>query len=237
MGADIAVIIPAYNEEHNIPILLTRILRIFPQARVIIVDDSRERRHVYLKKVLGQRGFLRVELLWRGRKLGRGSAVIAGLRRAYADRKISYFFEMDADLSHDPADLGSFIAPLQRGADLVIGSRYIHKDSILDWPLYRLILSRIINVSLNRWLGLSLSDYTNGYRLYSRRAIGHILAHPPRETGFIVLSETAYILNRAGFTITEIPTTFTDRTHGKSNAGIKELLLAIIGAIRIKHRS
>ena len=95
-------------------------------------------------------------------------------------------------------------------------------------------MSKIINGFLKIWLGLSLSDYTNGFRMYNRRSVEFLTKIELKEKGFIALSETAYRLKKAGFTIIEVPISFTDRKFGKSNAGIREHYDALFGAIRIR---
>lgn len=118
--------------------------------------------------------------------------------------------------------------------DLVIGSRYLNKSRITKWPLKRLILSKIINFFINKWLGLKLSDYTNGFRLYNRKAVEFLTKVPLKEKGFIALSEIAYRLKKNNFKISEVPIVFTDRTYGKSSAGLKEFVASLIGIVRIK---
>ena len=144
-----------------------------------------------------------------------------------------YFFEMDADLSHDPAELNRFLK-LKDKYDMIVGSRYMQGSKITKWPWWRLAQSRVINKILNLWLGLSLTDYTEGYRLYGRSAVEFLTSTKLKEKGFISLSEVAFKLKKAGFKICEVPVSFTDRTLGKSNANTKELLNSLIGAIRIR---
>jgi dolichol-phosphate mannosyltransferase len=221
-NAQVAVIIPAYNEEKNLYILRKDIQRYLPGALVVIVDDSPAK--LYL---------LGAFIVSRGIKLGRGSAVIRGLTEALKHKEIQYFFEMDADLAHSPAEFDRFLA-VRSGADLVIGSRYLKQSHIVKWPFRRFIQSRIINALLNIWLGLHLTDYTNGFRLYSRKAAEFLQDAQLRETGFIALSEIAYKLKRNGFRITEVPISFQDRKYGASNANLKELVRSLAGAIRIR---
>ncbi len=228
-----AVIIPAYRESKNIPTLLVRIFKILPKAMIVIVDDSPKEESEKLKKNLRYKN-RQMRIICRSKKLGRGSAVIMGLKEALKDNKLQYFFEMDADLAHDPKDFEKFLRKRDE-ADLIIGSRYLSGSKIINWPARRFILSRIaINTFLKIWLGLHLSDYTNGFRLYNRKAVEFIMKANLREAGFISLSETAYKLKKAGFKISEVPISFTDRKYGKSNAGVRELIKSLIGAIRIR---
>jgi dolichol-phosphate mannosyltransferase len=223
-NSGIAVIIPAYNEQKNLRILLKDIGLYLPNALVVVVDDSPQG---------GSGTFPGVILIARGHKMGRGSAVIRGLKEALKHKEIQYCFEMDADLAHSPAEFDRFLA-VRHEADMVIGSRYLKQSHIVKWPLRRLIQSRVINAALNIWLGLHLTDYTNGFRLYSRKAAEFLLGARLHETGFIALSEIAYKLKRNGFRIAEVPISFQDRKHGASNANFKELLRSLMGAIRIR---
>ena len=167
--------------------------------------------------------------------MGRGSAVMVGLKEMLKIKQIEYFFEMDADLAHDPKDFEKFLIDIKsKKSDLVIGSRYLDGSKIIKWPLKRLILSKIINYSINFWLGIKLSDYTNGFRLCKRKAVKFLAKTKLTEKGFIALSEIAYKLKNNGFKISEVPINFTDRAYGKSSAGIKEFSSALIGIIRIK---
>ncbi len=225
------IVIPSYNENKNLKILTKKIWRLYPFAKIIIVDDSGREENAKLKKILPLRKNLK--LISRLGKLGRGSAVVTGLREGLKDQTARYFFEMDADLAHDPSEMSQFTARAVN-CDMVVGSRYLNKSRIIKWPLYRLIQSRVINFILRYWLGLKLTDYTNGYRMYRRRAVEFLVKTPLRETGFISLSEIAYRLKQNGYKIGEVPISFTDRTYGKSNADVKELLRSLVGAIRIR---
>lgn len=230
--SDTGVIIPAYNEQLNLHILLPRIVALYPQIRVLVVDDSGEKEVRKLKEFISSQT-PSVEILARKTKSGRGGAVRAGMEFFYQDPSILYMLEMDADLAHKPEEIKKFLDKKER-ADLVIGSRYLKQSHIIKWPIRRLIQSKLINFFLRFWLGLRISDFTNGFRLYSRLAVSELLKHELREKGFIALSEMAYRIKRANLTIREIPTTFTDRTYGQSNADVKELLQSLAGALRIR---
>lgn len=228
----ITIIIPAYNELKNLQILITRIFKKYPDIRVVVVDDSDKAEYLKLRKTLSIFG-RNVQIIPRFKKMGRGSAVIEGLRLSLKDKKIKVFIEMDADLAHDPNELKLFLREI-KSTDMVVGSRYRSTSKIINWPITRLIQSRIINLFLKVWLGLNLTDYTNGFRAYSRRATEFLVKQKLKEKGFISLSETAFKLKEAGFKISEVAITFRDRRYGKSNANLKELMLSLQGAIRIR---
>lgn len=234
MTSNIGIIIPSYNESTNIKILTKSIFSYLPNAKIIVVDDSGIKENARLHKYIKSQK-KNITLISRFKKEGRGSAVVTGLKEMFKDKKIDYFFEMDADLAHDPKDFYKFLDSIKlHKADLVIGSRYLDKSKIIKWPLRRLILSKIINAFINVWLGISLSDYTNGFRLYNRKSVLFLSKATLRENGFIALSEIAFKLKNNGFKLTEVPINFTDRTRGKSSADRKEYTSALIGIVRIK---
>jgi dolichol-phosphate mannosyltransferase len=231
--SSLAVVIPCYQEAENLKILLPKIKKSAPGARVVIVDDSPFSKIEETKEAVRSISGLEVELIFRQSKGGRGSAVIAGLKSLVSNSKILYAIEMDADLAHDPAEIPDFLQVAAK-FDMVVGSRYTSRSRIVNWPWYRLFQSRIINFCLRYLLGVNLTDYTNGFRLYSHRAFAYLVSHPPKESGFIALSEIAYELKKQGFMIGEIPITFTDRVYGRSNAGIAELFRSLAGVIKIR---
>lgn len=231
----LAIILPTYNESKNLRILLTKIYNEVPGACVIIVDDSNPSENIKIKRIV--KLYTNVEILTRQKKLGRGSAVLHGFEHALRNKKIRYFVEMDTDLAHDPHELHMLQKKMHaENAQLVIGSRYMTKSKIVDWPLRRLVMSKLINLFLNLWLGLKLHDYTNGYRMYTSNAVEHLVRTGLHEKNFITLSESAFLLKKKNMRIIEVPITFTDRKHGISSVGFNELFVSLMGAFRIKLR-
>ncbi len=228
----VSVVIPAYNESKNLRILVTNIVKMYPQIKGVVVDDSDKDENKESKKIISQIS-KKFKVLSRLKKQGRGSAVMEGIKYSLKDKGIRVIVEMDADLAHDPKDLALFLDSISVN-DMVVGSRYRKGSKIVEWPLFRLVQSKIINFFLKIWLGLNLSDYTNGYRAYSREAAEFLAKQRLREKGFISLSETAFKLRKGGFKISEVATTFRDRKFGESSADFKELLASLCGAIRIR---
>lgn len=235
---NVGVAIPSYNESENVFILINKILSVLPNAKIVVVDDSKlyeNKRLLDSLKKIDNAKRKQVKVLSREKKLGRGSAVRMGLLALLQNKDILYMFEMDADLSHNPEEFLMFFEKLEKeNADVVIGSRYLDKSKTVKWPIWRLILSKLYNKGINFWLGLSLTDYTNGFRLYKRDAVEFLSRVALREKGFIALSEIAYRLKMNNFKLVEVPITFTDRTQGKSSANAKEYVSALIGIVRIK---
>lgn len=238
MKQKIGIAIPSYNESSNIITLLSKIKETLPDALIVIVDDSNKNENKKIKQNISKSKFHNnkdIVLISRFAKSGRGSAVLRGYEELSKNKTIEYFFEMDADLSHDPVEALKFLVEIKKKkADIVIGSRYLYESRIIKWPLRRKVLSKIINALINTWLDLKLSDYTNGFRLYNRNAVSFLLSVQLREKGFVALSEAVFRLKKNGFKIVEVPINFTDRTYGKSSAGFIEYKNSIIGILRIR---
>jgi dolichol-phosphate mannosyltransferase len=215
--------------------LLPGIIRTIKRVCIVVVDDSSGQEQAETETMC-RKDPHHILYIPRNGKSGRGSAVIDGMRKAADLPSVRVCVEMDADLAHDPHEIPVLLSGLKY-SDVVIGSRYMNGSNIIAWPLARLIQSKIINFMLRYWLGLHISDYTNGFRAYSGKACEYLLSVPLREKGFIALSETAYKLKKKGFVISEVPITFTDRKFGTSNADWKELLSSLIGVIRLRFSS
>ena len=226
----LAIIIPTYNEALNLPHLVPRIRAVQPDAEILVVDDGSPDGTAAVAEGLD------VAVLSRSTKSGRGGAVLAGLIQASGDPGIEWFLEMDADLSHQPEELERLLS-VSEGADMVVGSRYLAGARIEGWSWRRKIWSRMSNRMIRTVLGVPMSDFTNGYRLYSRRAVEHLAGRRLRETGYISLSEWAYALHRARMTIREVPTTFINRRLGTSNMSASEAVDALRGLIRMRRHA
>ncbi len=232
-NANINVIIPSYNESKNVPAVIRGIRNEFPEVRIIFVDDSNKAENKKLKDVISK--FENTDLITRGKKLGRGSAVMDGFKFGLKYKKAQYFYEMDSDLAHEPTHLKRFLQKIKEtNAGLVIGSRYMTGGRVVGVSISRRILSRIINRFLRIMLGFKLTDYTSGYRLYGRSAVEFLVKSKLKSTGFIALSEISYKLHKNKFMIKEVPVTISTRKFGRSTMGIKELLNSLIFVIKMK---
>lgn len=231
----ISIVIPSYNEVRNISILIKKINYYLPGSNIVIVDDSSVEENIRLKESIDTKKIL---LISRLKKMGRGSAVLAGFKKALQNKNVEYIFEMDSDLAHDPKEFKRFINEINvYPYDLVIGSRYKSGGKIVNISPNRTIMSRLINNFLYFWLNIKISDYTSGFRLYSRRSVEYILKRKLQASGFISLSEIAYLLYKNGYSISEVPITWNFRRYGKSNVNIKELISSLMFVIKLRIRS
>lgn len=232
---EIAVIIPSYNESKNIEILINRILKLFKGITIIIVDDSSGQEKHRINEFIKKNQNKNLILISRTKKLGRGSAVLRGFREGLKNKSKKLFFEMDSDLAHNPDEIQRFLNKIEKGNyDLIIGSRYIPGGTIVNVTKDRIFLSKIINIFLQFWLSIKVSDYTGGFRVYNRKAVEFLVRSNLKSKGFIMLSEKLYKLSRNGFRIGEVPISVTVRKHGKSNLDTKELINSLIFVIRMR---
>ena len=208
------VIIPTYNEHENLPRIVPQVLEQDPRIEVLVVDDNSPDGTGELADALAS-AESRVHVLHRSGKQGLGRAYIAGFRWAI-EQGFDYIFEMDADFSHDPKHLPTFLAEV-RDADLVIGSRYLDKRvTVVNWPMTRLLLSYFAN-AYARWVtGLQLWDSTGGFKCYRRRVLETVDLDRVQSNGYSFQIEMSFRAWRKGFRLKEITILFTDRSHGRS---------------------
>lgn len=228
----IAIIIPSYNEKQNIGGLLKSIFANLPQVSVVVVDDNSPDNTAKKVEELKVR-YKNLHLLVRKNKRGRGSAVIDGLKYALRELNADIFIEMDADFSHDPKEIKIMLG-LAHPKAVVIGSRYLYGSKIINWPRERKFFSQIANLLIRLVLGLPISDNTNGFRLYPREAVEVLVKHNFVSHGYILLSETAYVLLAHGFVFAEFPSVFTNRIAGKSNASAYEFFASLVNLFKIR---
>ncbi len=210
------VIIPTYNEAVNIPSVLEQLMELPEQLSVLIVDDGSPDGTAARVRTAQERHPGRIHLLERGGKLGLGTAYIAGFRFALAEG-FTYVCEMDADLSHNPADLPRLIAPVRSdAADVAVGSRYIGGVRVMNWPLTRLMISYGASVYTRVITRLPVYDVTAGFKCYHRRVLEALDLERVRSNGYSFQVEMKYRAWKSGFRIVEVPIVFTERTEGQS---------------------
>jgi len=223
------VIIPTYNEMENIPEFIPLVLAQNESLEVLIVDDnSPDGTGDYAENLSKENE--RVHVLHRKKKMGLGTAYIAGFKWAL-ERDFERIFEMDADGSHNPQALNIFLKEAEN-ADLVLGSRYLNgKISVVNWDWKRLILSYGANLYTRLVTGMPFSDATGGFKCFSRAALKKLDLNKLKSDGYCFQIETTHKLWRKKLKIKEIPIVFTDRTKGTSKMSggiISEAFLLVI---------
>jgi dolichol-phosphate mannosyltransferase len=218
MAADkanrVLVVIPTYNERENAAKIIAAVLAKDPRIDILIVDDgSPDGTGDIVDGIKAENP--RVDVMRRPRKMGLGTAYVAGFRYAL-ERGYGLVFEMDADFSHDPNHLPQFLAAAEN-ADLVLGSRYQGgKVTVVNWPISRLILSYFANVYARTVTGLRIWDLTGGFKCFRRNVLEAIDLSAVRSNGYAFQIEMSFRAWRRGFRIAEVPIVFVDRTEGTS---------------------
>jgi dolichol-phosphate mannosyltransferase len=223
------VVIPTYNERATLERVVLRSLDAVSDLEVLIVDDASPDGTGELAEALA-RARPRVHVLHRPGKGGLGSAYRAGFAWTL-QRRYQAVCEMDADLSHDPADLARLIGALE-GADLVIGSRYVPGGQVVDWPAPRLALSSGGNRYVRLMTGLPVADATSGFRAFRWEVLSELDLATVRSDGYAFQVEMALRAWRTGFRVVEIPITFTERSEGASKISRAIVIEAILRTAR-----
>ncbi len=184
------VVIPTYNEANNIGKILDKTLEALGCDIVVVDDNSADPTREIV------RGFFdtgRVFMLERPSKLGLGTAYIEGFQWGFP-KGYDLFFEMDADNSHNPASLPSFVEKISEGYDIVVGSRYLnHTISVVGWDFKRLLMSKFGNWYASTLLGIrQFTDLTSGYRCYTGKALEAIGLERIKSNGYAFQIEMVY---------------------------------------------
>ena len=225
------IVIPAYKEQESILSLVNEVRAQVPDATIVVVDDSPDLRTV---EVLSPLEGAKFHLIHRTAKGGRGSAVVEGLQYLVSVG-IDYALEMDADFSHPPSQIPALFAKASHESlDLLIASRYMSGSAIRNWPFTRRAFSFSANHLARFVLRVPVSDYTNGFRVYSARGADLIARECGKlGTGFIALSEILVSIYYRGWKVGETPTIFVNRVRGESSLNSSEIRNALNGLIRI----
>jgi len=228
------VVVPTYNESENIGRLVPQILAQDPRLSVLVVDDSSPDGTADVVRALPEFGG-RVQLLLRGRKEGLGPAYRAGFRWVLENTDHDAVFEMDADFSHDPAALPQFLREIAV-CDLVVGSRYLHGVTVVNWPLSRLILSVGANIYAQKVTGLPIKDCTGGFKCFRREVLEAMPLDRIRSDGYSFQIEMNFHVWKRGYRIKEIPIMFVDRQVGISKMSRRIIFEAawMVWALRFK---
>ncbi|MDO5105463.1 polyprenol monophosphomannose synthase [Capnocytophaga sp.] len=231
------VIIPTYNEIENIEAIIRAVFEQSERFHILIVDDNSPDKTAAkvceLQKIFPEKLFLEV----RTEKKGLGTAYIHGFKWALS-RNYEYIFEMDADFSHNPADLLRLYDECSKnGSDIAIGSRYIKGVNVVNWPLSRILLSYGASLYVKIITGMKIHDPTAGFICYRRCVIEAIELDKIEFIGYAFQIEMKYKAHLKKFKITEVPIVFTDRTKGKSKMNGSIIKEAIWGVMAMKLRN
>ena len=223
------VVVPSYNEAENIGRLVSSLRLAQPGMKLILVDDGSPDGTADLARSLSGGD---IEVLEREGKQGLASAYFVGFRRALelgAERIV----QMDADLSHDPADVPRLVAS---EADLVLGSRYVPGGGTRNWPIQRRLLSRFGSVWSRLWLSLPYRDLTGGFKAWTRTTLEEALRSPVSSEGYAFQVEMTWRIHNAGRRIEEVPIVFTEREDGvsKMNRGIALEAAWLVPSLRFR---
>ncbi|KAA6233171.1 polyprenol monophosphomannose synthase [Chlorobium phaeovibrioides] len=209
------VIIPTYCEARNIGRMLDALAALYPdELDVLVIDDSSPDGTADVVRQR-QQGNASIALIERSGKMGLGTAYLAGFRYAL-ERDYRFILEMDADFSHDPAMISALLQEAE-SADLVIGSRYVNNTvNVVNWPLGRLVLSRMASIYTQLVTGLPVADPTGGFKCFRRETLEAIDLRRVSSQGYSFQIEMNFRAWKQGLILREIPIVFVDRTVGES---------------------
>ena len=220
------IIIPTFNEADNIARLLNDLSERYPSTvDILVIDDNSPDGTLEIVQSM-QQGMKGLQVIKRERKLGLGTAYITGFHYAL-DKGYRYIIEMDADYSHDPAEVSNFLDAM-KVADLVIGSRYMNNTvNVVNWPLGRLILSKLASIYTQLITGMPVDDPTSGFKCFNINILLSLDLDAINSQGYSFQIEMNFRVWKKGFTIKEIPIVFVDRSVGKSKMTRKNIREAI----------
>lgn len=234
--SDSLVIIPTYNEKENIVKMLQTVFALPHPFHVLVVDDGSPDGTADLVRAQQQLHPDRLFLLERSGKLGLGTAYIAGFNWGLA-RTYHYFFEMDADFSHNPNDLlRLYDACAKQGGDMSVGSRYVRGGKLENWPWDRILLSYGASLYVRLVTFMPVKDPTAGFVCYTRPVLAAIDFTKIRFIGYAFQIEMKFATRQLGFRIREVPITFIDRVEGNSKMSKGIIKEAIVGVLQMRWR-
>ncbi|MCS7029231.1 MAG: polyprenol monophosphomannose synthase [Bacteroidia bacterium] len=229
----VLVIIPTYNEVENIERMLHAVMQLDTPIDVLVVDDNSQDGTADAVKNTMLRYPNRIFLAQRAGKLGLGTAYIHGFKWAL-QKDYEFICEMDADFSHNPADLPRLVQACINGADVAIGSRYKKGVNVINWPMSRVLMSYFASKYVKFITRLPVHDATAGFVCYRREVLEKIDLDSVKFVGYAFQIEMKFKAWKHGFILEEIPIIFTDRTAGQSKMSMKIFLEAFFGVIKLK---
>jgi len=235
--SDSLVIIPTFNEKENIERIIRTVFSLPKDFHILIIEDNSPDGTAQIVSRLMTEFPNCLFMEQRKGKLGLGTAYIHGFHWAI-DRKYDYIFEMDADFSHNPEDLVRlYDAAKTKGADLVIGSRYITGVNVVNWPIGRVLMSYYASAYVRFITRMKIWDTTAGFKCYTRPVLEAIDFDNIHFTGYAFQIEMKFLAWKLGFKIVEVPIIFTDRTLGESKMSKGIFKEAVFGVITLRFKS
>ena len=235
--SDSIVIIPTYNERETIENIIRAVFALEKVFHILIIEDGSPDGTASIVKTLQQEFPERLFMIERKGKLGLGTAYIAGFKWSL-EHDYEYIFEMDADFSHNPADLPRlYKACAEEGADVAIGSRYISGVNVVNWPMGRVLMSYFASKYVRLITGIPVQDTTAGFKCYRRRVLETIDLDGIRFKGYAFQIEMKFTAYKCGFKIVEVPVIFINRELGTSKMNSSIFGEAVFGVIKLKVHS
>ena len=235
--SDSIVIIPTYNERENIENIIRAVFALEKVFHILIIEDGSPDGTASIVKTLQQEFPERLFMIERKGKLGLGTAYIAGFKWSL-EHNYEYIFEMDADFSHNPADLPRlYKACAEEDADVAIGSRYISGVNVVNWPMGRVLMSYFASKYVRLITGIPVQDTTAGFKCYRRRVLETIDLDGIRFKGYAFQIEMKFTAYKCGFKIVEVPVIFINRELGTSKMNSSIFGEAVFGVIKLKVHS
>ena len=233
--SDSIVIIPTYNERENIENIIRAVFALEHGFHILIIEDGSPDGTAAIVKDLQREFSDRLFMVERKGKLGLGTAYIAGFKWALEHKQYEYVFEMDADFSHNPADLlALYDACATQGADVAIGSRYVTGVNVVNWPMGRVLMSYYASAYVRMITGMPVRDTTAGFVCYRRRVLEAMNLDNIRFKGYAFQIEMKFTSYKMGFSIKEVPIVFVNRVLGTSKMSSGIFSEAVFGVIRLK---
>lgn len=231
------VIIPTYNERENVEAIVRAVFGLPELFHVLIVDDGSPDGTADIVRRMQQEFPQQLHLLERKGKLGLGTAYIAGFKWGL-QQGYDFFFEMDADFSHNPADLSRLLAKCRdEGAGVAVGSRYTKGGKVENWPTDRIILSYGASLYARIILWMPVADPTAGFICYRREVLEAIDLDHIRFVGYAFQIEMKFAAYTLGFKVREVPITFKDREKGQSKMSLRIIREAMLGVLQMRWRA
>jgi dolichol-phosphate mannosyltransferase len=230
------VIIPTYNEKENIASIIEAVFLLDQQFHVLIIDDGSPDGTASIVKSLFSKYPAQLFLEERKGKSGLGTAYIHGFRWAL-EKGYQFIFEMDADFSHNPADLQKLYEACTKGAGVAVGSRYVKNGAVENWPANRIMLSKGASLYTRIITWMPVMDPTAGFVCYRREVLEAINLSGIHFVGYAFQIEMKFAAWKLGFIIKEVPITFKDRKLGDSKMNKGIIKEGVFGVIKLRWQS